>query len=297
MINHKQTTGLAAIVAASIWASSAVAAPPTAFGAFGQYTYDNVTGVITTNPCAAGVSCDPSPITDTGFVQRVVQIGDKTYVQTIIADDTGGVFRSEDWVALNGGNGGIASKQTIDDATDAEATFGTEFELAIGTDFKQGAPEVRIVQNVLGKAGTNSEFFVNNFNYTQPTANVAAGVVTTIAQSVDLDQATAGNQAQSFDYKDVTAAQTATAVFSAAKQVGYTAGDEIAHVLINQPSAGVGTFGFESVTNRTAGGTQSQFSMVTTPGTGWATYDLDPAVDSGADGIGYNDNDATNPWL
>ncbi len=109
---------------------SLMAAPPAAFD---NYSVNGSTGAITSS--VAG--CASTGVDEAGFAQEQCSIGGKTYIHTILYDDTGAEkFTDESFIEM-GGTGGISDKQTLMETSGTE-TFKNTAQINTGSFMPMG---------------------------------------------------------------------------------------------------------------------------------------------------------------
>ncbi|VAW86655.1 hypothetical protein MNBD_GAMMA16-2170 [hydrothermal vent metagenome] len=212
-----------------------------------------------------------------GFVQRQIDIGGKSFIQTIISEDG---FESEDFVQINfGGTGsqqGLASKLTVSEGTFAAdmATDGFVAESTITAGWaneKEGIESNAVIRVDVSEAGV-TDGFVAKF-----TVDTDFNGTTNVVNSLIADQTVilgAAGDKQVF-YTEIKAADAAGTDNTGGAGVGtasWNAGDQIQVVWVGQDidADSVSPFGAQIVSNlgTTPGSTAStsSFSSLTEEG-------------------------------
>ncbi|MDX1251269.1 MAG: hypothetical protein IDH49_03275 [Gammaproteobacteria bacterium] len=176
--------------------------------AFGGYSIDATTRIITATPCVPVTSC---VVTASGadFLQRTVTVGGVDYIQTIVTGNVAGtapnsgVFADENFVRMGSPTGGIAGRQAIS-ATDAQGVvFTSTAGLDTGWAAVGGNNRVVLQQGLdnSAAAGINStNRFISTFGFSQDTTAAGAIVGTSldIGQNVGIAQVAADTDKQLF---------------------------------------------------------------------------------------------------
>ena len=288
-----------ALAAASMLPGLASAAAPTAFGSSWALNADGVTVDYT---CAAGFTCDAAPISDDNFLQvQMTDNGTGvTYFQTIVAtSDATDTYNNESFVVsgATAATGGIAASQSLRSASATSGTLDSTTTLNIGTFKNASDNEVALSQDVWDTTSAATAEFHSGFGYTK---DAAAGTGTTtldqqiavvdeftdrfdyvqsknlsndtvIGTSLDIVSGVVINDLpstvndQSFRFS-LREGDQVTAAGSGAFTGGTTTwatGDKVSHVLVGQSVDLAGSFGYERVSNETAGSLQenNEFSL------------------------------------
>ncbi len=107
-----------------------MAAPPAVFD---NYSVNGTTGAITSSTSG----CASLGVDEAGFLQEQCVIGGKTYIHTILYDDTGAEkFTDENFIEM-GGTGGISDKQTLTETSGTE-TFKNTSQINTGSFMPMG---------------------------------------------------------------------------------------------------------------------------------------------------------------
>ncbi len=144
--------------ATGVLAAAPLAAFAGAPAGFGNYSVNSGTGAITSS--VAG--CASTGVDEAGFAQEQCTIGGKTYIHTILYDDTGTeLFTDENFVEM-GGTGGIAGKQTLTE-TSGSQTFKNTAQISTGSFFTAGTEaRISLDQSV---TDTGSQQFATDFAF------------------------------------------------------------------------------------------------------------------------------------
>ncbi len=138
-----------------------LAAPPASFD---NYSVDGITGAITSS--TAG--CASTGVNEAGFAQEQCSIGGKTYIHTILYDDTGAEkFTDENFIEM-GGTGGISDKQTLRETSGTE-TFQNSSQINTGSfmpmgqmGIASGNVMINLQQNI---SDTGTQAFTSGFDF------------------------------------------------------------------------------------------------------------------------------------
>jgi len=256
---------------------SGAAAAQTAIPDLGV-NFGQVTG---TGSCPAGATCSVIA-SGTGFLQ--MQIDDTgtgaSYIQTLITD-TG--FSSEDFVQMAGAGGsvnGIASQLSVTDGTPSTNTaaasgtigtgFGTTATITSGWAATGGSQSNAVISLTVSQAESAAgaaDDFMSLFN-----VDTSFNGTTNVVNSLSAEQVGyLGNSADKQHFytqiKPASAANTGYTIPTGVGSTSWAAGDQIQIVWVGQdmPSAGLGSFGSESVSNL---GTGTGTSLSSTTQTG-----------------------------
>lgn len=197
--------------AALLLSGAATAAPPQPFGTWSVSS----TGVISGAGCAGQV-------VGTGFLQCQMVIGNKTYIQTIIAEGfaaplptTGSAldrltFRSQDFVQIGTGSSqGVASTVGIKDSTTNPGTiFSTTADIMAGwaTSTTANKSEATLTLNVDAPgSSTANDGFLSNFNVTAITDSTNVNKITTLGLGQTVELGGTGTDRQRFELRQETA--------------------------------------------------------------------------------------------
>ncbi len=144
-------------------ATGALAAAPLAAFAGAPAAFDNYSVNSTTGAITSSVSgCASLGVDEAGFMQEQCVIGGKTYIHTVLYDDTGAeIFSDENFVEM-GGTGGIADKQSLTEFAGSQ-TFTNTSQLNTGSFFTAGT-EARISLDQ-AVTDTGTQHFTTDFAF------------------------------------------------------------------------------------------------------------------------------------
>lgn len=207
----------------------------------------------------------------TGFIQRQIDVGGKSFIQTIISDDG---FESEDFVQIGFGNSGsvqgIASKLSVtQDAFSSD--FSTSGFEATSTISAGWAATNSAVSNAIIAVNVSEAGATDGFSAAFQVDTDYDGTNNTINSLIASQVATLGSASdkQAFYTEIKGADNTGSDNISGAGrgEATWAAGDQIQVVWVGQdmPAAQLSGFGAQSVTNLTTP-SQTSFSSLTNPG-------------------------------
>lgn len=222
-------------------AVASAALPTLAFAAdpsgivFGDWTSAGVGGITDGGTMCAttGVSCSSNPINESGFMQRVVNIGGTNYIQTVVTDLATGEgvanivnntysasqgFADESFIAM-GGTGGIIDHQNLGETGGTITTpeyFTSQVVLHTGA-FEPTNNKIAIDQNVQEAVASD---FQSRFQYTEG-ASTLGGDSVRVWKKITGQAGTAGSFDSSFileqlNYENTTATTNTNATAAAA---------------------------------------------------------------------------------
>lgn len=285
---HMRNVFIGSVSAAVLmFSGAAMAAPPTAFGA---WTVDSA-GVIGGAGCTGG-------IVGTGFLQCQVVINNKTYIQTIIAEGFGATgatldrltFRSQDFVQIGAGApSGVASTVAIKDTvTNPGTTFTTSADILAGWAVATGSTNkseavLKVGLDAPGAAGANKAF-LSTFNVTAITTSANANIISELGmgQTVGLEGNAGSTDRQRFELRNKAAnpAVTAYTVGGTGPTPGTgvvtaTAGTAIQGLWIGQTVTGSDAFSVQRLSTMSAAGdpltTTTRTALGSTAPVDWGT--------------------------
>ncbi|NOY73702.1 MAG: hypothetical protein GXP14_15285 [Gammaproteobacteria bacterium] len=264
----RKTNAVYSIGAAALILSGAASAQIPELGInFGEVGIDAAAGACES---ATGGTCS-TIAAGTGFIQRQIDVGGKSFIQTIISDSG---FESEDFVQIGfGGSGsvqGIASKLSVTQDTYASDFSTSGFEansiISAGWAATSGAVSNAVIEVNISEAGATDGFSAafqvdTDYDGTDNTINsLIASQVATLGSATD----------KQVFYTEIKGADNAGSDTISGGGIGeatWAAGDQIQVVWVGQdmPAAQLSGFGAQSVTNL-ENGSSSSVSSLTDPG-------------------------------
>ena len=200
----------------------------------------------------AGAKCSDIA-TGSGFTQRQIDVGGKSFIQTLIVD---GTFNSEDFVQIAfgsaaGGVDGIASQLSLSENSATTGDFSAASTIKSGWGNALDATKTSAVLNVQLEKGAvgSAQYFNSDFDI-DTTFDGTNNVVNSLKadQTVNLNSVT---DKQRFVTK-IEAAETDQTAYAFTGGTGSTTyatatNDQIQVVWIGQEVSGVGSFGSQSL--------------------------------------------------
>lgn len=145
-------------------ATGALAAAPLAAFAGAPASFDNYGVDGSGNITSSVAGCASLGVNEAGFAQEQCSIGGKTYIHTILYDNTGTeIFADENYVEMGGTGGGIAAKQALTEFSGSN-TFKNTSQLSTGSFFNAGT-EARIALDQSVNDSSASQPFDTTFRF------------------------------------------------------------------------------------------------------------------------------------
>jgi len=242
--------GSATLMISSVVMAQNIPGLPIGFGAAGMGVLDNDAACAT----ATGGTCS-TIAAGNGFVQRQIEIGGQTFIQTVI-DDGSGSFQDENFVQITFGGGGQTATQGVADRlTVADGPgFTTTGQIMAGwaNDLTPGSGTHANIVMTIDDQTDPANAFTNSFSVD---TEFVAAAGTNVLRDLKIDQLVYLNDPadlQHFYTNIKGSAATSVAAYTipgGAQAVTWNAGDAVQVLWIGQDmtaGAGVGAFGTES---------------------------------------------------